>query len=297
MEKKTKHRILGLLVIIGLVIISLPLFQGSNELPSGTTLVKAPPFPDQSMQVIGSDPSQGAISQTEPEQGVAPNTQATKVNESAINEQPDDTITQQHTALNTPNMSEDSHTPTNTMANAASSPEQDTADADPVASKAVITEDAGTDLGDDVVQTDKPINKTNIAAKTPNKKPASVNPVDQIKVLSYHSIEAKTAHVIGVNAGNTTKVSDNELFALKNAAWVIQMGSFKNKVHALRMVNRLRSSGYPAFIQKIGTPFGDSTRVFVGPQLKKDSAHAMAKKIDNDLHLRGIVISYKPLTL
>src|SRR2546421_9872657 len=51
MEKQTKHRILGVVVVIALVIILLPFFQSGKELAPETTLVKAPSFPEQSVQV------------------------------------------------------------------------------------------------------------------------------------------------------------------------------------------------------------------------------------------------------
>lgn len=80
-------------------------------------------------------------------------------------------------------------------------------------------------------------------------------------------------------------------------AWVVQMGSFKNKTNALRLVNQLRANGYRAFIQEISTAFGDNTRVFVGPENKRTEAHALALRLENHLHMRGIVINYQPLTL
>ncbi len=76
MEKKTRHRILGSLVLIGLVVILLPFFQGNKEFATETTLVKAPPFPDQSMQAMISDPSQPDEDIIEPEQQNEPIRQA-----------------------------------------------------------------------------------------------------------------------------------------------------------------------------------------------------------------------------
>jgi len=44
MERKTKHRLLGIFVVIGLVIIILPFFQGEKENAPNTALVTAPPI-------------------------------------------------------------------------------------------------------------------------------------------------------------------------------------------------------------------------------------------------------------
>jgi DedD protein len=286
MEKKTKHRILGVLVIIGLIVILLPFFQSEHELSSETTLVKAPPFPGQSVQVSANDPSQAASYDPEAEQQSAP--AAAKPVESNVNQQPDDTISKQHNAVVTPpQITDDSQT-----VNAAPAEKPQLK---PVAD--TVSQDSGTQLSDDVVQVDKPQNKPNSAKKVP-RQISSVkhsSPADQVQIISHNSAHAYKTGAAAVEV--TQSISDNGLFALKNAVWVIQMGSFKNKVNALRLVNRLRASGYPAFIQKMSTTFGESTRVFVGPRANKDSANALAKKIDAEMHLHGIVVSYKPLTL
>lgn len=87
------------------------------------------------------------------------------------------------------------------------------------------------------------------------------------------------------------------LSQVKNTAWVIQMGSFKNKNNALHLANDLRANGYSAFIQQVATTFGESTRVFVGPESRLKAVHSLVGKIENDVHLRGIIISYQPLKL
>ncbi len=124
-------------------------------------------------------------------------------------------------------------------------------------------DDSGTQLGDDIVQ----ISKSGSIAKKP--------------------VVSSATKVSSVNINPS---------ALNNA-WVVQLGSFKDKTNAVRLVNRLRTNGYPAFIQKVTTAFGEHTRVYVGPQDKKESAKALAQKLEDEFYVRAIVISYKPLTL
>ena len=97
---------------------------------------------------------------------------------------------------------------------------------------------------------------------------------------------------------NPVKPFDDEgLLKLKSTVWVVQIGSFKNKKNALRIVNQLRASGYHAFIQEITTAMEDTTRVYVGPERKQTTARALADRIQGEMHLKGLVISDKPLTL
>ncbi len=83
----------------------------------------------------------------------------------------------------------------------------------------------------------------------------------------------------------------------KNIAWAIQIGGFQDKPHALHLVNQLRANGYPAFIQKITNATGEHTRVFVGPANQRAMARELANRLQNDLHIYGMIVTYQPLTL
>ncbi|OGT45185.1 MAG: hypothetical protein A3E83_07875 [Gammaproteobacteria bacterium RIFCSPHIGHO2_12_FULL_41_20] len=90
---------------------------------------------------------------------------------------------------------------------------------------------------------------------------------------------------------------DRSLLKFQASAWVIQLGSFKNKANAIRLVDQLRNSGYKAFIQNATSHLGETIRVYVGPETRHASAKALADRLEQDLHLHGIVVSFKPLAL
>lgn len=238
MEKKTKHRILGALVVAALVIILLPLLQNEKEFSSAKTIVKAPPFPDQ----VAAMPME-----------VAAETETSKnLNQVNNNEEPLTSSNDQ----NNNNQSEDLFAVTHP----------------------------------DIVKAEKPQiqnslnNNSSIALQ--HKKPN-----DLIKTNSSSKIELTESSI------KHKKLSNKALLKLKNSAWVIQIGSFKDKENALRLVNKLRSNGYSAFIQNVSTMLGESTRVYVGPENKQGSARAIANKLEAEMQVHGIVINYKPLTL
>jgi DedD protein len=179
MERQTKHRILGVLVVIGLVVLTLPLLQSKTEVSHHAVRMNAPPFPEQSL-------------------------------------------------------SETQMIPTTTS-----------------------------------------IPKLNTREEE--------QPTQSILSLAHPSIvQAKKTEI-------EMKVT--------RAVWVIQVGSFKEKENALRIVNRLRSKGYHAFIKQFSTASGMHTRVLVGPEDKKIAAYTLAAQIKNEMHLQGVVINYKPLAL
>lgn len=142
--------------------------------------------------------------------------------------------------------------------------------------------------------------------------PPFPNPVaqnDTIKALKeHHTLKEyqKTAnsnklmpfkqksHVVKI-ANYNTKTSKHGKIDFKNAAWVIQLGIFKDKTSALGLVNRLRAKGYNAFIQQKGAAFGEEMQVFIGPEIKRDSAVSIASKLEKETKLTGVIKSYKLL--
>ncbi|MDR3491163.1 MAG: SPOR domain-containing protein [Gammaproteobacteria bacterium] len=104
--------------------------------------------------------------------------------------------------------------------------------------------------------------------------------------------DTKSAEAVKATAGEKKSVN---LAALKNPAWVVQMGSFRNKNNAARLTNALRSKGYKAFTYE--TKSNNQVRVYVGPELKKVAAANLATKIKEDIKLEGLVLTYKPLEI
>lgn len=89
--------------------------------------------------------------------------------------------------------------------------------------------------------------------------------------------------------------TQEEINQVKQSAWVVQLGSFRSKVNAERLTNSLRAKGYKAFTYE--TKSNGQTRVYVGPQFKQASAATIASKIETDMKMHGIVVSFKPLEI
>ena len=247
MDKKIKHRILGILVIAGLVVLTLPLFQGEKESPKTTLLVQAPPFPSQSLQAT------------------------------------DNTISD--TSLEVTNEKETSTQP-------IPSPQPNKQPSQPMLS-----------TSEKIISSD-PVVTENLEKKIispTQKKIAQPKHIKKAVTLqqSFKLNKRKTTHLSSKKHASFQHeiIRNNELASLNQAAWIVQLGSFKNKTNALRLVNQLRLKGYRAFIQQVSTSLGESTRVFVGPQNKQQEAFALANQLENETHIQGVVISYKPLAL
>lgn len=308
MERKTKHRILGICVVVGLVVISLPLFQGNGKEVVTALVNNAPSFPDQVTQANNRTVDVSAMK-----------VQASPIpiqdsSDNGINQLPDDTIAPNHAAPanppqapSIPQPGSPSNSDSSSHADNATKPAPDVSDEpdDSVDDEGGIKNPSMTSknpeasnltsspVGDKV---EAPGNKT-----SPNKDNLFKN--DEIKQPSLSSPSSIKQTSTGEKSLLATKMQSaalkatpldvNGLIKLKKSVWVVQLGSFKNKENAIRLVNRLRSKGYHAFIQQVAS----RTRVFVGPESKQQIAMMMASQLEEEMHITGIVVSYKPLTL
>ena len=82
--------------------------------------------------------------------------------------------------------------------------------------------------------------------------------------------------------------------AIAKEAWVIHLGSFKNKDNVAQLLKKLKAKGYIAFTKPIQTKQGTLTKVIIGPELIKS---VMVKKLPALHKLTGIqgkVAYFKP---
>ncbi|MBL1141319.1 MAG: hypothetical protein HND53_04725 [Proteobacteria bacterium] len=124
--------------------------------------------------------------------------------------------------------------------------------------------------------------------------------------LSDNDIEKeitdKTDSAAAIKSGitNDDTVSDKKSVKKKTvsdkqvglSAWVVQLGSFSDKVNADKLNLRLRKEGFPAFVEPL-TKNGKTTyRVRVGPEILRSDADDLLKRVKAKMKLDGIVLSY-----
>ena len=73
--------------------------------------------------------------------------------------------------------------------------------------------------------------------------------------------------------------------AVAKQAWVIHLGSFKNRDNVAQLLKKLKFQGYIAFTKPIKTKQGTLTKVIIGPELIKS---VLAKKLPALKNLTGI---------
>ncbi|MGI9212499.1 MAG: SPOR domain-containing protein [Methylococcaceae bacterium] len=74
-------------------------------------------------------------------------------------------------------------------------------------------------------------------------------------------------------------------------AWMIQAGSFTGEANARNLVDKLRKSNFPAFVEVIPGESGSTMyRVRVGPELSKARAEQVKTRIESAVGIKGIII-------
>ncbi len=71
--------------------------------------------------------------------------------------------------------------------------------------------------------------------------------------------------------------------------WVVQVGSFNSSEKAEALVAELRLSGLAAFSEKVSSANATAYKVRIGPELDRDKAAEMARKVKSDHGLDGFV--------
>lgn len=274
MERKTKQRILGVLVTIGLVVILLPLFQTGEPAASGAGRsaqeASEPVIPVNTQPGAKNDSPYRtrALADSDVPQPV-PIQNSAAMDQNAVRLQPDDTIQMSHPSI----ISEQAQTDS-----AAQKDEPKTQD---VANATV--EDTEAKATPAVAN-----NAFEIDAR-----PESIT--EKMKTAERKTKAKAAVQVAKREVKPSAKTVDSALAEVQSAAWVIQLGSFKNKANAERLVSLLKASGYKAFTQKYAKFGNEAVRVYVGPEPKITVANNLAGQLKEDFKLHGIVMTYMPV--
>lgn len=74
--------------------------------------------------------------------------------------------------------------------------------------------------------------------------------------------------------------------------WAVQAGSFSKRTNAIRLRDKLRKNGYPAFVEKITTKNINVYRVRIGPEVRRVKAEKIQAEIKTKLKLKSIVVAH-----
>ncbi|MCD6038870.1 MAG: dedD [Gammaproteobacteria bacterium] len=327
MEKRKMQRIIGISIVIALVIISMPLLFSKKEMLPQEKTALATPSDQQPVTALTSDASPGVenpnnTSNTPPSSAtsIAQDNDGVTPAVSGDTPLPSATSISQDNDRVTPGVSVEPSTQKNTASTSSGNPIETNTDTSAPASSTNISNPNNTSqqtttldthpnvkyTGNTVEVTPAPTQQANtqtnssfytgeISPTAPTEiAPAPQNTVEN--TLPRVSKPLRTHKKLVIKKKNF--YSEKNLTHLKKTAWVLQMGSFKEKSNARRLVNQLRNAGFKAFPHEVTSTAGlTRTRVYIGPEFKKASALQLSTRVERAVKLRGLVVPYKPVAL
>lgn len=79
---------------------------------------------------------------------------------------------------------------------------------------------------------------------------------------------------------------------LEEAGWVVQLGVFRHQKNVRELLSQLRDAGYRAFSRPVKTSSGELTKVFVGPDLEKESLEKALPHLRSLTKLQGRITPF-----
>ncbi|MGL4858709.1 MAG: cell division protein DedD [Enterobacteriaceae bacterium] len=109
------------------------------------------------------------------------------------------------------------------------------------------------------------------------------------------SQESNKAKQEAASSGSTPPAApESRERAPAGSAWVIQLGALKNAAKVEEIVARLRLSGYRVYTIPSKAVSGELTRIYVGPNVSKETLEGQLAELKSLSGLSGQVRGYKP---
>lgn len=80
--------------------------------------------------------------------------------------------------------------------------------------------------------------------------------------------------------------------AAATVGWAVQVGAFSSQAEAQALRDRLRGSGFAAFVEQVPTDRGTLTRVRVGPVAGRDAAEQLKAQVAASQGISGMVVRH-----
>lgn len=130
---------------------------------------------------------------------------------------------------------------------------------------------------------------------TPTKTKTLETTKPAVKTTTAKTIAHKETKKIPVMTAPAVAVTHKKIAPAK--AWVVQLGSFGDAAKAKSLEKQLHAKGFTVFSHTNKTSIGTMTRVFVGPEIKREKADALKTKLEKQFHVQGIVVAFQPTQL
>ena len=80
---------------------------------------------------------------------------------------------------------------------------------------------------------------------------------------------------------------------IKDSGWVVQLGSFRHEKNVKELLKTLNDAGYRAYSRPVMTSVGELTKVFVGPELEKETLELALPHLREITKLKGKITAFE----
>ncbi|NVK24023.1 MAG: SPOR domain-containing protein [Gammaproteobacteria bacterium] len=109
------------------------------------------------------------------------------------------------------------------------------------------------------------------------------------------NIEPKQQSATTEKPENTGSQAKPAATSFEKNAWVLRLGTFRNKPNVDALLSKLEDAGVTTFVKPVEAKAGTLYRVFVGPELDKSSLETAQKTLKDLTGLDGKITQFEPV--
>lgn len=140
----------------------------------------------------------------------------------------------------------------------------------------------------------KQLDQTKVV-KRPTPAPAKATPKPKVKVTEAPKPQAVAKVKPTPKPKPVVKPQTNPAPEFKGAAWVVQLGAFRNASNVNALVKKLRKAGYTVHTVPATVTQDVINKVYVGPDVSAQKLEKSLPKLKQLTGLQGKVVPYSPL--
>lgn len=143
-------------------------------------------------------------------------------------------------------------------------------------------------------QLEMPVDITNDTAVDEVFEEASADsPNSEELVTQANNTQSSETAASDTSNNQTQQTEPLSTLDIKDSGWVVQLGSFRHEKNVKELLKRLNDAGYRAYSRPVMTSVGKLTKVFVGPELDKETLELALPHLREITKLKGKITAFE----
>ena len=143
-------------------------------------------------------------------------------------------------------------------------------------------------------QLEMPVDITNDTAVDEVFEEASADsPNSEELVTQANNTQSSETAASDTNNNQAQQTEPLSTLDIKDSGWVVQLGSFRHEKNVKELLKTLNDAGYRAYSRPVMTSVGELTKVFVGPELDKETLELALPHLREITKLKGKITAFE----